>query len=844
MTPDSAPARWNGLLLPLFVTITYMAPAAAEAAEPAATASKPIIHIVPQSHIDVVWLWRFDPETIHRCCKPTFTRATDNMARFPEYTFNQSQAPLYEATERCYPQLYEKIEQYVREGRWEIVGGMYVEAEGGEPCGESLVRQCVMGKRFFREKFGIDVTTGWQEDAWSHPWQLPQILSKSGIKSYMFKRGKKGEDLFWWQSPDGSRVLGVNPFRHSAPPFQMWKDEVNSIPARYGVNDVMFMVGGGDHGGGLNEQDIRAIQVFARDVSTDADVKFTTFGQYVKTVLDQSPKLPAINDELGFELEGDLTGCSEIKKSNRECENLLLCAEKWAATASVLFSHEYPDAELETAWKKLLFNQFHDILGGSAIPPAVLDAMQDYLSIQESCEDVTRNALDAISHRIDTNGNGIPLVVFNALSWKRTDAVEAELTVPEETKTVSLKDAKGKDVPVQILDTRTDKSKRIVKLLFVAHDVPSCGYKTYFVHGEDAPPAEESSIPSGPPFVLENEFFRVELNPETGYLSHITDKKAKREILNGEGNVIVAISDDGDSEGRFVMGKDEAPFCPGEARDVCTPALVTVTGDGPVCKAVRIERSYQNSRFTQDIRLYAGVPRVDFRLSMDWHDVHTMVKVAFPLALNDPRVTYDGPYAPIVRPANGHEYPAQKWVDLSAGDYGVSLLNNARYAHDVKGHTVRMSILRSPTTPANNTDEGAHSLGYSLYAHGRPWQEAGVMQQGYGFNVPLRAFQAEAHAGALPPENSFFSVQPDDGVYLEAVKKAYDSDRLVLRLCEFRGKKTTVKIALPSEIKNAEETDLLEDPVAFMSDHAGSTVRAQFEPYEIKTLRIKFAHGF
>lgn len=802
------------------------------------SASKPTVYIVPQSHIDVVWLWRYDPETIHRCCKPTFTRATDNLAQFPEYTFNQSQVPLYEATERYYPQLFKKIEQYIREGRWEIVGGMYVEAEGGEPCGEALVRQCVLGKRYFHEKFGVDVTTGWQQDAWSHPWQLPQILSKSGINSYMFLRGKKDEDLFWWQSPDGSRVLGVHPFFHAFPPFKNWKDEVKSIPARYGVNDVMFKAGGGDHGGGYKDSDIRAALNFAQEAAPDANVKFGTFRQYVKSVLDQSPKLPTINDELGFQLEGDLTGCCEIKKSNRECENLLLTAEKWTSTASALFAHEFPESELDAAWKKLLFNQFHDILGGSAIPPAVTDAMQAYLGVRESCEDITRNALGAIARAIDTKGEGIPLVVFNALSWKRTEACEAEAAVPDDAKAVALKDAKGNDIPVQILGERTAKRKHLIKFLFLAQDVPAFGYKTYRATVANAPSVEPA--PSGP-FVLENEFLRVEVNPATGYLAHVFDKKAKRELLEGEGNVIVAIDDDGDSEGRFSDGKDKAPCPIGDVHEVRTPASITFAENGPVRKTLRIERAYKNSHFTQDIRLCPGVPRVDFQLSMDWHDVHTMLKVAFPFSLKDPQATYDGPYAPIVRPSDGHEYPAQKWLDLSADGYGIGLLNDARYAHDVKGNTVRMSILRSPTEPANNNEEGVHTSGYSLFPHKKTWQDAGVMQQGCSFNIPLNAFQTDAHPGVLPAEQSFIATPSGEGVYLEAVKKAYDSDALILRFCEFHGKKSRVKVALPAEIKSAVETDLLENPIAAKPECAGSSLKTEFAPYEIKTLKVELA---
>ena len=795
-----------------------------------------VIHVIPQSHIDVAWLWRYDPETIHRCCKPTFSLALDNMDRYPDYTFSQSQVPLYQATEEVYPKLFERIRRYIGEGRWEIVGGMYVEFEGGEPCGESLVRQCVMGKRYFLEKFGLDVTTGWQEDAWSHPWQLPQILRKCGIDSYMFKRGGKGERLFWWQSPDGSKVLAYNS-HVSREPSQSWIDLLSEMRKRYGVDRAMIRIGRGDHGGGPTPEEIEAIKRFAEKTPPEIEVKFSTFREFVDSILAQNPDLPVLNDELGFELVGDLTNCGEIKRNNRLCENLLLTAERFCSIASILFGEPYPSEELYESWKKLLFNQFHDIIGGSGIPPVCRDALRFYEIIRESGERLLRDSLSIILKNIKTDGEGTPLIVVNPLPWERTDLAEIEIQLSEGQDEIQLLDEDGNRVPIQIVERREEKDRRFLRFIFIAERVPSLGYRTYrVVRGEG-----EISYPN--PFSVEglkvqNEFFSVEVDPDTGCLRSLLDRRDEREVLgaSGRGNTLIAIEDEGDSEGRFVKGSDTIARPPGKAWDIISHPSIEICEEGPVRAKIRISRKFRNSSFTQEIMLYSKIERVDFNLIVDWHDIHWMIKVAFPLNVEDPEVTYNTAYGSVTRPADGLEYSAQKWVDLSTPGYGIALLNNARYGHDVEGNTVRMSVLRSPTEPAYNTDEGVHLIGYSLYPHSGGWREAGVMRRGYEFNYPLIALVGDNHPGDLPPSFSFLEVRPDN-VIVEVLKRAYDSDEFILRLYEIHGESCEASIKLPCEISSACQTDLMERETGDV-EFEGGVLKVQMSPYEIKTIKF------
>lgn len=807
---------------------------------------KPIhtIHIVPQSHIDVVWLWRYDPETIHRCCKMTFTQALDNMDKFPEYTFSQSQVPLYEPLEKLYPDLYRRIKEYVRAGRWEIAGGMYVEPEGGEPNGELLVRQCVMGKRWFQKNFNVDVTTGWQPDAWGHPAQLPQIFAKTGITSYLWRRGSAGgprndvsEKMFWWEAPDGSKVLAWRFVDPEKPPYPEWKKDVQFSKEKYKVNDTLIVIGWGDHGGGPTAKDIQTTQEFSRSLPSDTKVKFSSFSGYADAVLEQKPQLPTIKGDLGFELQADLTNVGEIKKGNRDGENLLLSTEKWASIATQWFSARYPQEELEEAWKKLLFNQFHDILGGSLIPEAIGDAMQNYQSVRDSGNFITGDSLKSIAKSINTEGEGQPVLVFNPLAWKRTDIVEIAVEFSQKPENLILKDAQGKVFPCQIVECSSKKEKFLVRGIFIAEDVPSLGYKTFFaVESKDS--ARPSSALQIAENRLENEYFLAVINPLTGCIQRLFDKRNEKEMLQetGEGNDLVAIEDEGDSEGRFISNSDVFGKAPGRAESIHAVSAVRVIENGPVRAKIRIEKKYQNSFLTQDIIFYSKIDRVDFDLSLDWHDIHRMIKVAFPFALKNPLATYDAPYTTVERPADGMEYPAQKWVDLQADGYGIALINNSRYAHDVQGNTIRMSVLRSPTHPALNTDEGKHTVGYSLYPHQNSWKQSAVVQKGYDFNHPLIPLVTASHPGEYPKEKSFISVQPEN-VVLEVVKKAYNSEQMILRLCEMHGQSCKAAVTFAAPVQSAQETDMLENEVSRM-ESGKETLEFPMKSGEIKTIKV------
>jgi alpha-mannosidase len=858
----------------------------------------PTIHVVAQSHIDLAWLWRWDPETVQVCCKKTFGIAVENLDKFPEYKFTQSQPPLYEATEFNHPEIFKKIEQYIKENRWELAGAMYVEAEGGEPSGESLVRQCIHGKHYFLKRFGKNVTTAWQEDSWSHPWQLPQIYKLCGVDAYFFKRGKQDPQIFWWESPDGTRLLSINPvnilhgFRdlHDAPRLNKWIDKNLH---QYNIQNIMVRIGRGDHGGGPKVSEIQKVLKFGKKNSTKYNVVFDTFENYKDALLKESGNLPVIKDEIGNELQGDLTNCSEIKQNNRMCENLLLDIEKIATIASIASltdskkSYVYPHEEIYCLWNKLLFNQFHDIIGGSCIPEANQDAFQLYDEIKNKGYELLLKAFSVLNSNSSSSQNKnqklVGVRLFNSLSWDRSDIVKIKLGISDvaQLKEIEIKDTNGVKIPFQI-SPMTDSTQ----VTFLAN-MPSCGVSHYYIQsdilvdilGQDGginqriiqeiystdcdlsvftPKSKVFEGIKNQIIELENPFFQIKINSATGNLTEIYDKRLKFNILDDsqQGNALIAIADDGDSEGRFKRGSDIIDHPLGERSQILleygagNPLNFELVESGPIFTKFRIHKKYQNSRFIQDIMLNNSKATIDFDLSMDWHDLHTMIKVLFPIrpSINEqnPTVTYHTAYGTIEHPPNGSEYPMQNWVDLSyktPQEYGITLINRVRNACDVTKNTIGLSVLRSPTQPSPNNEEGYHILKYSLYPHDSSWKSASVMQMAAQFNTYIIPIIEKCNTDSsrnLIDHCSFFRISPNN-VIIEVIKPSYieKQNDIILRCYEFAGKNSDATIESHFPIENAYKTDLLEEnKMELLKIESSQKIRFKMHAYEILTIRL------
>lgn len=823
------------------------------------------IHLVGHAHIDAAWLWPVS-ETV-QVCRSTFFSVLQVMKKYPQFYFSQSSAQYYEWMEKGYPEIFEKIKKQVKEGRWEIVGGMWIEPDCNLPSGESLVRQILYGKRYFLDKFGVDVKVGWLPDTFGFCWTLPQIFKKCGID--YFETSKLNHQttlpfpysIFWWQAPDGSRVLAcqtLGSYGHTS--LERLPIEMNLLKKYQGINCLLFIYGCGDHGGGPTSELIEEILKFGPKQS-ESKILFSRADDYFHELerIDQQGKtFPLVNDELYLKTHrGTYTTQAKIKLNNRKGECLLGNAEKFASIAEK-YGSKYPQEELEGAWKKLLFNQFHDILAGSSIPEVYETSEKEYAEIFRVGEKALSSSLKQIAKNVDTQGEGYSILVFNPLCWKRDSLVEVELSSLGNPEFVRILDEQEGMIPYQIVEKEGARS-----LVFLARNVPSLGYREYKV----IPVTEKEHFLTdlktgryGGTLQLENKFYRVSIGVKSGLLTSIYDKFNEKELLdNSKKGGVFQIYED------FCLKESAWNIWLGALDELDKANEISIIEEGPVRVSVRIKHLYKqegrsDSIFVQQVRLYSGVPLIEFKVDVDWHAKHRTAKVAFALNLYADEATYDIPYGTIERknPTSSQanstdrtkwEVSALKWMDYTdkKKDYGLSFLSECKYGFDVKNNLIRMTLLRSsdypdpsnmglPELPTLLEDQGKHTFSYALYPHEGSWKQAGSIGKAYEFNYPPLVLTESSHKGSLPKSFSFFEIYPET-VILDTVKKAEDSEYFILRVYETVGKKTQTKILFSEPLSEVWETDMMERKISKLSIQ-GKSLRVDLGAYEIKTVQI------
>ena len=828
------------------------------------------IHAVGNSHVDMAWLWPWT-ETVE-VVRNTFQSVLDLMREYPDFTFTMSSARTYEWIEEKYPDMFKQISDRVREGRWEVIGGMWVEPDLNMPDGESLTRQVLVGKHYFQSRFGVDVKIGWNPDSFGYNAQLPQIYKKSGMDYFVTQKLLWAHEfttfpykLFWWQAPDGSRLLTYFPrdYAGGIEGPSMAKDLSVWAPSIYGpkVNDTpetMHLYGVGDHGGGPTR-----LMLDSGKALTSPDIVYPKFelGTATSFFNELDKKLPRLNvptwsGELYFQYHrGVFTTQAETKQRIRRTEEVMLNAEKFASLA-MLDGRTYPQEEMNRAWKRLLFDHFHDIMPGSGIGVNYLDAQRNLEDVRLAGNKVTQDSLEEIAARVNTQsgnamGAGVPVLVFNPLAWARTGLVEVEAQLPGPAKSVTVTDAAGTEARLQLL--AMDAPTHRARFLLLA-SIPSLGYKTYFVRGMVAGAAVHTSLKATAD-TLENEFVRVKIDSRTGCMTSLFDKRANQEALAPSqsdtggptdkicGNLLQTFVDKPQKWDAWNIDADFEK----QHWDLDKADEVKLVENGPLRAVIRIKKHFQNSTFIQDVTLSPSNPRVDINMQVEWHEKHILLKVAFPVSAHSEKATYEIPYGSVERPTTRNtpaekaqfEVPGLRWADISDGQHGLSLLNNCKYGYDAKGNVLRLSLLRSPEWPDPHADEGHHEFTYSVYPHAEGWREALTVRQGYELNYKFLAMQTEKHQGALPAEHSFVDVKAENAV-LTAVKKAEDGDDLIVRFYEWAGKETDVKIQLPPGAQSAQDANLMEQPIGKLPLQSG-IVTVHTRPYEIKTVKVRFA---
>lgn len=832
-------------------------------------------HLTGNSHIDAAWLWPRS-ETID-VVKRTFSTALQLMNEYPNYTYTQSAAQYNAWLAEKYPDLNSAIDQRIHEGRWEVVGGMWVEPDLNIPDGESTARSILIGKRWYKQHYGVDVRIGWNPDSFGYNWQLPQIYKKSGIDFFVTQKmswndtNKLPLKLFWWESPDGSKVLTYFPRGYNnthMDPARIAADFVAARTDAPGMTKMMDLYGVGDHGGGPTRAVLDQSLHWMQPDKLAPKMEFGTARSYFDTIDKQiAPvsstwdyrtiaqgydypaqppageiSIPTWKDELYLEYHrGVFTTQATMKRNLREAPVSTLDAEKYASLAW-LDGDAYPQAELTRAWKKITFNGFHDLAAGSGIGVIYKDSQRDFDQVRWATNEISAKALSTLASNIDTRTTlGVPVIIFNPLAWNRSEDVTVEVQMPTSTADVFVLDASGAALPSQVLSK--DAKTHTFHLLIEAKNVPSLGYEVLrVVPGKRVIPSDLHV--SGT--TLENADLRITVDPKSGCITSLYNKNARFETLapGACGNELQAFQD---KPKRYDAWNIDPGTLDQPPSLLTTADSVVVVEKGPMRSAIRVTRTWQSSKFVQEIILDADSDEAIVVNDIDWHETHILLKSAFALSAAAPFATYEIPYGTIQRPTTRNnsweqarfEVPAQYWADLGDSQHGFSLINDSKFGYDDVGNVLRLSLLRSPASPDPNADRGHQHFSYALYPHASDWKAAMTVRHGYNFNYPLTAMQVGSHTGTMPATHSFVSVARDN-VVLTAMKKAEDSNALIFHLYEWAGKSANVAIDLPTGATSAEETNLLEQPMGSPLPLKGDSVTVPIQPYEILAFQVNY----
>jgi alpha-mannosidase len=880
------PQRMRALTKLLAVLLASSLAVSAQSTQPDLT-KEPTLYVVAYAHLDTQWRWEY-PRVINEYIPKTLHDNFALLDKYPNYVFNFSGANRYRMMKEYWPADYARLKTYVAAGRWFPAGSSMEESDVNAPSAESIFRQILYGNRFFQREFGKTSAEYMLPDCFGFPASLPSILAHAGIKGFSTQKltwnsaanvGGPGSieatprgipwNVGWWQGPDGRGVVAaLNPGSYGgqirediskSPPAFLnagsnlvdWPRRVERNGKASGLFTDYHYYGTGDTGGAPREDSVRMMEAIVSRNSSLVGSQ-TPFGDGPLKVVSSTAEQMFLNIRPEYiknlpRYEGDLlltdhsagsiTSQAYQKRWNRKNELLADAAEKASVGAMWLGSRVYPHERLNNAWTLVMGGQFHDILPGTATPKAFQYSWNDDVIAMNQFAGVLTDATEGIAASMDTRTTGTPIVIYNPLNIEREDVVEAFPQLPEGAKNIRVIGPDGREVPSQVIGG--------TKLLFLAK-TPSVGYAVY-----DIQPGLSTIRPTlkVTPTSLENHRYRIRLNAD-GDVSSIFDKQISRELLTAP--IRLAIKNDTPAQWP-AWNMDWADQQKPPRSYVSGKAQVRVVEHGPVRVAVEVVRETDDSKFRQTVRLSAGDAgnRVEFSNVIDWHTSNANLKATFPLTAANPNATYNWDIGTIERGNNDErkfEVPSHQWFDLTdrSGTFGVTILSDCKYGSDKPDDkTLRLTLLRTPGiapragyADQSTQDWGRHEIVYGLASHAGDWRSAQTDWQAQRLNQPLIAFESSKHPGPLRKEFSILRVS-DSSVRVLALKKAEDSDEVIVRIVELDGRRAEdVRIGFPWFVSTAREVNAQELPVGKAAIHRGEIVTS-LGPFQPRTFAVK-----
>lgn len=821
------------------------------------------IFVIGHAHMDMNWLWPYTEST--KMMHDNIRQVVAFMEQFPDFTMLQSQATIYKHIAQIDPPLFEKVKKYVKEGRFEPVGGMWTEGDCNLSGGEALVRSFLLGQRFFYNHFGKIAHVGWLPDNFGHISQFPQILKLSGCDYFYFHRCKPYTGTFWWKGSDSSAVLCYANNTYNGNITSSMKDDIDKlVPEK---RRLLQVTGVGDHGGGPTLANIEMVHKLNATPGYPS-VTFSTAERFFRNSLRDMKGRPTHNGEMQFIFEGCYTSVAEIKENTRKSENSLYRTELLTGVRW-LYGDPYPAQQLNDLWETVTFNQFHDILPGSAIYETYQDAVADHKMVQKKSNELFDNAFRRMADEVNVSkGKGQPVIAFNFQPRQKKMLVQAEVftyTQPAEatlpywndyyaynnivpangkTATVYVCDQDGKTYPAQITGGKVFPPGFRSQIEFVTDDIPAGGYKTFYIDamkpGVDLQPIQEHNG------VFETEFFVVGFDTITGDITTLKDKRSGTDYVSPGGrlNRLMIYMEEPNSMNAWTIGNIN------KVEEMNQVKSFKITEGGPVRACVEVVKQWGRSTFTQRTYIYKMYPRIDFDLEADWFEIGDgihpapFLRAVFDLSLKDPHFINHVPFDAVERPVNGQEVPAQQWVDVTDERKGIALLNTTKFGHSFEHGQLRLSLLRATYNPNKYPNIGVNHIHYALFPHTGDWKN-GVWSEGEDFNIPVYAAEPPSLAltrthATRPQEDSLLIVSPRQ-VVLSGFKEGIDGHSLIVRLVEVEGKETVATVTLPAIILSASRVNLIEFPLKGVPDPKvnGRTVTVTLKPHEIATIALK-----